>query len=434
MATLRMGIVEAALAGDIVIETDWRNAFPDDWTVDVPLTVDSFVHTPTGTYLDGTTDTAYLVYDFSPGDLQAATFMIQLAVADWTAFYASISGQATDYFECAAFSDNTNEGSSFTAASQGTSADFASLGSESMTILALTMSSSGTAKGYLIKTDAVTDLNTDATLTPGTLSALTTVTMTFSAFNGVELGTPGSVRVVRTLCAPNQEYSQAEIEAVATSWGWAPNDVDQYEDNWTTTSLPSGWVVDPSSTGTPVYAAGGTYNNAADASEGLIIRKALPSARGYNKITMMFAVDVAVGADDHTFDMEVGDAACTFFIDTTTPDKLFDTYITGAGHTHTSTGTGMVILAATLDADGTFKSYKLDNGIATEVYTDTTFGPIPSPNETVSEISISMRPWDRNTEVMGTPGDLKVLRTYFGFDEVLNQTQIETKAGTWGWS
>jgi hypothetical protein len=427
-----MGIVEAALAGDVTIETDWRNALPANWTVDVPLTVDSLVHTPTGTYLDGTTDTAYLVYGFSPGSLQAGTFMIQLAVSEWTAFYASISGQASDYFECAAYGDNTNEGSSLTAASQGTSADFVSLGSASMVILALTMSASGTANAYLIKNDATTDVNTDASLTPGTLSDLTTVTMTFSAFNGVELGTPGTVQVVRTLVAPNQEYNQTEIEAVATSWGWTPLDVDQYESNWTTTALPSGWSVDPESTGTPVYAAGGTYNNATDATESLWFRRSF-TTRGYNKLTMMFAVDVAVGADDHTFDLEIGDALLTFYIETTTPDKLFDTYITGQGNTHTSTGTGMVILAATLDSDGTFRSYKLDNGLPTETFTDNV-GPIPSPNETVSEISLSLRPWDRNLETMGTPGDLKVLRTYIGLDEVLNQTQIETKAGTWGWS
>lgn len=432
MATLRMGIVEAALAGDVTIETDWRNALPADWTVDVPLTTDNLVHAPTGTYLDGTTDTAYLVYDFSPGTLQAGTFMIQLAVSEWTAFYASISGQATDYFECAAFADNTNEGSSLTAASQGTTADFASLGSESMIILALTMSASGTANAYLIKNDAATDVNTDASLTPGTLSDLTTVTMTFSAFNGAELGTPGTVQVVRTLVAPNQEYDQTEVEAVATSWGWSPLDVDQYESNWTTTALPSGWSVDIDSTGTPVYAAGGTYNDASDASENLIFRRTF-TERGYTKLTMMLAVDIGAGADDHRFDLEIGDALLSFFIESTTPDRFYESYITGQGNTHTSTGTGLVILAATLDSDGTFRSYKLDNGIATETYTDNA-GPIPSPNELVSELSVILRPWDPNTDTMGTPGDMKLLRTYVGLDEVLDQTAIETKAGTWGWS
>jgi len=431
MGALQVGIVEASRAAAL-IEADWRNTLPADWSISVPFTVDSLTQTATGAYVSGTTDTGYYEFGSSPGQMQAATLMIQFNVAAWSAFYGSISGQSDNYYECGVYGNNVDEATSATLASQGGSADFTSLGSASMTIVAITMSNSGTAKVYLIKNDAATAVNTDATLSPGTLSDLTVVTFVAAVRDGMNLGVPGDVRVVHTLLAPNREYSQSEIETVATQWGWVPDDVDQYENNWTAQSLPSGWST--IGNGTAVYAAGGTYNSdATNTTKSLELRRTITS-RSYNKLTVMFAVDVS-GTSDHSFELLVGNSLLTFYRETTGVDTTaFDTHITGNGYSHTSTGTGMIILAATLNSNGTMASYMLDIGAATQVLGGS-IGPNPSPNESgITDIGIVMRPWDPVNEVLGTPGDLKVLRSYVGFDEVLSQAQIETKAGTWGWS
>lgn len=204
------------------------------------------------------------------------------------------------------------------------------------------------------------------------------------------------------------------------------------ETDWTIGSLPAGWIED---SGVPTYSGSGAYTTDVTDSGGVFWRHDLTTA-DYTNVTLMVGYDVTAWSNIDSALSVAGvpsnDASLQYFPTASTSDHFYYDLGDASQFDEIATGgaTGVVIFAATMTAGGTFKLYRLTTGSDT-IQSQSLAAPGPS---TVSWIEVGLTPYDFANSVDGVSGDIKLAHTYWDLDAALDQTAIEAKATSWGWT
>lgn len=204
-----------------------------------------------------------------------------------------------------------------------------------------------------------------------------------------------------------------------------------HETDWTTGSLPSPWVetgVGQTYTGTGTY--GGSPGDGANYGTWEIDITDVT----YTQLTMMVGIlvntwsetyfDAAItGVPGADWAVEYFPAGVTDQIDISIGSEFAATITTG------DMGTGILVFGGTMDTGGNWTWYHLKSGLDT--VTTSTNSPASITAET---LTVYLDAYDFINDVPGTPGDVRLIHTYFDSTTVLDQTAIEAKAVSWGWT
>lgn len=274
-----------------------------------------------------------------------------------------------------------------------------------------------TAEGYVIKTIGTCDVP---------FNGFSDTIDQFNIFAERIAGTRADFKLAHTYFGIDEALSESAIKSKITGWGWTeatltPSAAEQTDADWTALALPATWNVNPDYSGTVTYGAGGAVNSSVD--DAVLYQD---TAKTYcQSMTAILAVDTTI-TDVIPCDLIVGERAgidMTFVSDLTnvTPSISLGAYLTNPFSTVAVGTSGIMMLAATVDTAGDYSYYFFENGEAVTVVSGT---GIHLPNTYVADAFV----------FLSALGDSKLVNTYVGFDEVLDQTAITAIVSGWGWT
>lgn len=215
------------------------------------------------------------------------------------------------------------------------------------------------------------------------------------------------------------------------------------ETDWTIGSLPSGWTESGGFSGVPTYTGTGIYN-ATDVDQAVWISGFTP--RDVGAMTLIVGYNIVAWDDQTTVACQINTP--TLYGGTFMQGGLhFNNTFNAGEHSYISAGstdpdetivfdntaptTGLIVTAGVCKQNGDRVTYLLDDaGTLAQPYSDTPpAAPVP-----INTINLQMIPFDFGEGGSGTPGNLRIAFTYIGFDEELNQSAIQAKATSWGWT
>lgn len=201
--------------------------------------------------------------------------------------------------------------------------------------------------------------------------------------------------------------------------------------DWRSEALPGDWVEDgPTS---PVYDAEGIYTSDNSVSGGSSWLLDASATGEYDSFTLIMAYNVTAWSETN-IELLIDGAPLSnlytqFYPTASTADLHASDVDTGGDSTSTDNALGVVVIAATLHTDGTFKLFKFNTGSAPVISTQSLTPVAAIPTDIVLRTSA----YDPINAVSGTASNVKITHTYIGLNDYFDESAVISQATSWGW-